>query len=198
MKRGHVLIADDDPGLSYMAELVLRREGYTVATAANGREALSQIERRRPDLILLDVQMPVMDGWDVGRRLHASDRRDIPIVLLAPPDRSGPSREDVRAADVLAKPFDMDELLSVVTRYCAPSKAPAPVAPGRKRSGDTLTVVVVLITLAILALRIQPFHLKPGGAFLAVWDSAVLLYRLGVITVRIAMFVGAVGRRLAA
>lgn len=189
MKRGHILIADDDPGLSYMAELVLRREGYTVGTASNGHEALMQIERHMPNLLLLDLQMPVMDGWDVGRRLRDTGKGDLPIVLLTSQDQVRDSYEDVQAAHVLAKPFDMDELLSVVAHYCQPINPREEKLVDAKTESASLTLFVLLITLAFLVLRLQPFRPKPGNAVVEVWHSVLFFYRAAALFFRGAFFV---------
>jgi DNA-binding response OmpR family regulator len=107
-----ILIADDDPAIQRLLERVLRREGFQVATASNGREALERIQRETPDLLLLDLMMPVVDGWEVYRRLRVDDHLDIPIIVLTAGERVDRARKELADACVLAKPFDLDELLA--------------------------------------------------------------------------------------
>jgi two-component system response regulator (stage 0 sporulation protein F) len=75
-----ILIAEDDDSLRLLYEEELEAEGYEVLTARNGREAIQQLEETRPDLILLDIVMPVMDGMEALGRILRKDRR-IPIIL---------------------------------------------------------------------------------------------------------------------
>ena len=65
-----VLVVDDDAGIRKMVRMVLESEGYLVTTASNGAEALREIERDRPSVMILDMQMPVLDGWEVAVRLR--------------------------------------------------------------------------------------------------------------------------------
>ncbi len=113
MKRGRVLIVDDEPQNRALFSTLLEREGYSVEVAADGVEALDKIELEAPDLILLDVQMPRVNGFEVCRRVKGDDRRRlIPIVLVT----GLAAREDrirgieAGADDFLAKPVDRDEL----------------------------------------------------------------------------------------
>src|SRR5919199_5374278 len=79
-----VLVVDDDPAIRDVLSDVLTMEGYTVATAENGQAGLEQLQRARPDLILLDLLMPGMDGWTFARQCRADPAgRDIPIVVLS-------------------------------------------------------------------------------------------------------------------
>src|SRR5262245_44354579 len=92
-------------------------EGYRVLVARNGVEALSVLERDRPDVIVLDLMMPVMDGWEFRRRLHRHPASDTPVILLSA-DRDLPRKADAMHADgFLAKPFELDELVDQVRRF---------------------------------------------------------------------------------
>jgi CheY-like chemotaxis protein len=78
-----ILLVDDEPDIIYLVRRFLERGGYTVVEAFGGREALKQIEKENPDLVLLDVMMPDLDGWEVSRSLKSSeDNQHIPIVML--------------------------------------------------------------------------------------------------------------------
>ena len=110
-----ILIADDEPGIRDALESCLVFEGYEVRTAPDGRAALAEIERSRPDLVLLDVRMPGMDGLTACRRLRAHDPH-LPVLMLTARDMTGDrvAGLDAGADDYLAKPFELDELLARV------------------------------------------------------------------------------------
>src|SRR5215468_4452350 len=75
-----ILIVDDDPHLRELSGIFLQREGFDVSEAANGIEALSFLENRKVDLVILDIMMPQMDGWEMCRRLRAW--HDLPVLML--------------------------------------------------------------------------------------------------------------------
>lgn len=102
-----------------MLRLLLEDEGYRVATAANGRQALERIAEQRPKLILLDLQMPVMNGWELQEQLHRH-QPDVPVVFMTAGLRAKAEAERHHAAGYLAKPFDLDELLCLVSRFASP------------------------------------------------------------------------------
>jgi DNA-binding response OmpR family regulator len=111
------MIVDDDNDIVELTRLVLERGGYRVCTAGSGREALSSVQRESPDLILLDINMPEMDGWQVLKVLKMDDTtRAIPVAMFT---IRGEVRDKVRgiqdgACDYVAKPFTYDELLGRV------------------------------------------------------------------------------------
>ena len=109
-----VLVVDDDPDILQTLGLCLSSEGYRVLMAANGREALDILDREHPAVILLDLMMPVMDGWQFVAELEHRGRRDVPLLILSA-DRSVQGHaQQLRANAHLAKPFDLDELLGKV------------------------------------------------------------------------------------
>lgn len=95
----------------------LAEEGYAVAQAQNGEEALEEIERERPALILLDMRLPVLDGWGFARRLNEMGL-SIPIVIVTATHNTETWAKEIGAVGYLAKPFDLIDLLSVVERHC--------------------------------------------------------------------------------
>lgn len=107
-----ILLADDDPDISEIVGFVLRRHGFQVLTAANGVEALAVTRRERPDLVVLDVMMPRMDGYEVCRRIRMSDT--VPIIMLTAKDEEidKVTGLDLGADDYLTKPFSHKELLA--------------------------------------------------------------------------------------
>jgi two-component system, OmpR family, alkaline phosphatase synthesis response regulator PhoP len=112
-----VLIVDDEPDVLLLLRVNLEASGYETVLAADGETALTRIDDSVPDLVLLDIMMPVMDGWGVLRAL--ADRADAPRVVVVSAKSS--DRDVVRALtsgalDYVTKPFDPDDLISVVER----------------------------------------------------------------------------------
>lgn len=105
-----VLVADDEVRILKLVSLALRQEGFRVVTAENGEEALGKAERYRPDVVILDIVMPDIDGIEVMRALR--ERRSVPIVLLTAKGSTSDKALglDLGADDYLAKPFHPDEL----------------------------------------------------------------------------------------
>jgi CheY-like chemotaxis protein len=111
--QGVVLIVDDDQAIRDTLRDALELEGYPVALAANGQEALQAVEHGAPALILLDMRMPVMDGWTFARELKQRGRA-IPILVMTAAQSARKWAEEVGARDFVAKPFDLDDLLGKV------------------------------------------------------------------------------------
>src|SRR2546423_7511398 len=116
-----ILVVEDDEAIRGLLTEVLRDDGYDVREAANGAEALEYVREQRPDLIVLDLMMPVMDGWtfvEECRREPGCD--DVPIVVTSASHDLPRTAERLRSLGVrtcLAKPFDVDGLLALVERY---------------------------------------------------------------------------------
>ena len=110
---GHILVVDDVPENVRLMEAVLVPRGYTVVSATNGEEALELVERERPDLILLDVVMPGMDGYAVCQALReGEDTAVLPVIMVT--SSIGPEKKkaiEAGADDFIPKPFNHDELL---------------------------------------------------------------------------------------
>lgn len=112
-----LLVVDDEPNLLLAVAAVLRDEGFDVTTVRSGREALVSVAQSVPDLIVSDVRMPGMDGFELARRLRATANFAlIPIVFLTAKDETEDRVEGFRAGvDVyLTKPFEPDELVAVI------------------------------------------------------------------------------------
>ncbi|HEX8821446.1 MAG TPA: response regulator [Archangium sp.] len=108
-----LLIVDDEVAILEALTDILSVEGYEVATAANGAEGLKRAGEARPDLILLDLMMPVMDGQEMLRRLKESpDLRSIPVVVMS---AGRVTKSELQGSRFLAKPFELDDLLNTVT-----------------------------------------------------------------------------------
>ncbi len=132
--RAHLLVVDDEPALRQAISSSLIFEGYRVSEAADGVEALELAEKVRPDLIVLDVLMPRMDGLTACRRLRTQGDR-VPVLMLTARDMVGDrvTGLDAGADDYLVKPFELDELLArirALLRRGAYSAGPERQAPG--------------------------------------------------------------------
>ncbi len=117
MERKRVLVVDDEIYIVHILEFTLTMEGYEVLTAADGEEALRRIANDSPDLVVLDIMMPRMDGYEVLRRLRADDEfRHLPVILLSakgrPIDRE--TGLEIGADDYIVKPFSPRRLLEKI------------------------------------------------------------------------------------
>jgi len=117
---GPILVVDDDEGIRGFVELALDSEGYMVSTAPNGAVALEVAGHEQPDLILLDMRMPIMDGWAFTRAYRSRPGPHAPIVVITAARDAGERAAEVQADDYLGKPFDLDDLLDIVGRYAHP------------------------------------------------------------------------------
>lgn len=112
-----LFLVDDEPNLLMAVAACLRAEGYEVSTARNGREALVQLAGTVPDLVVSDIRMPVMDGYQLARQLRGAPRTAlVPIVFLTAKDETADRIEGFRAGidAYLTKPFEPAELIAVV------------------------------------------------------------------------------------
>jgi two-component system, chemotaxis family, chemotaxis protein CheY len=121
-----ILVVDDDPTILATVSETLDMEGYPVVTAANGAEALEAMERETPSLVLLDMRMPVLDGWGFLRVARERGLNPRVVVMTAAADARRWAAE-VGAQGVLPKPFELDDLIFAVERLGpgSPDAAPA-------------------------------------------------------------------------
>lgn len=112
-----ILLVDDEPEIRFLTRRMLEKEGHSVTEAENGEMALRMLQKDKPDLILLDVRMPGLNGWEVCRRIKADDKtKSIPVVMFT----VRTSEEDIQksvdygANAHINKPFDKEELLELV------------------------------------------------------------------------------------
>lgn len=110
-----VLVADDEPALVHLLQANLEFEGYETLVATNGRDTLEMIRTHSPDVLLLDVMMPVLDGWDVLRFMRASGFNTRVIVVTAKAQDEARLRGwELGCDEFVTKPFDLESLLRVV------------------------------------------------------------------------------------
>lgn len=118
-----VLIVDDDGSIRSLLEMTFMTEGLEVETARNGQEGLEAALLDPPDCIVLDVMMPVMDGWEAAERLKAEERtRDVPIIFLSARTQDSDLRRgrQLGAAAYVTKPFDVADLAELVHELVDP------------------------------------------------------------------------------
>jgi len=121
-----LLVADDEDNILISLEFLFKRAGYTVLVARNGREALEQARAHAPDLIMLDVMMPELDGFSVCQALRGEDRfAQTPIVMLTAKGRDADrvKGKALGATDYVIKPFSTRELLARVRKLLEPDSA---------------------------------------------------------------------------
>jgi DNA-binding response OmpR family regulator len=121
-----VLVVEDDPDLLAVMELILVEAGYRVRTATDGRAGLASVADEMPALILLDMRMPRMDGWEFAREFRARHGRSAPIVVVTAAEDARRRAEEIEADGWIAKPFDLDEVLAAAERHAG---RPAPRGP---------------------------------------------------------------------
>ncbi len=119
MRPAHeVLVVDDDPDMLDLVLMTLEDSGYQTVGARDGREALERVSQHMPSLILLDMLMPVMDGWEFARRFHDRYGNAAPIVVSTAAENAQERAAAIGADDVLSKPFDLERLLATVDHCC--------------------------------------------------------------------------------
>ena len=111
-----ILVVDDDPGILAMLKDLLESEGIAVRTASNGEEALAALAEMTPSLILLDMRMPVLDGWGFAERYRAR-ALGCPIVVMTAAESAKRWADEIGATGYIAKPFDVNELLQMIERH---------------------------------------------------------------------------------
>jgi two-component system chemotaxis response regulator CheY len=119
-----VLVVDDDPDILEALSEILEAEGFEIRRARNGKEALERLEPDPPQLILLDLMMPVMDGWEFAQRMRQRPSvAGIPLIVLSADRNVGSKATDIGAVGHLAKPFELNDLLDMVRRSLGQAQA---------------------------------------------------------------------------
>jgi len=115
-----ILVVDDEPNILRLMEFILARQGHEILSAINGEQALETVRAQKPDLVLLDIMIPRIDGYEVARILRADpDTASLPIIMLS----AKAQEEDIQRGhslgvdEYITKPFSPDHLVAVVTGY---------------------------------------------------------------------------------
>ncbi len=115
-----ILVVDDEPTIVRLMEFILARQGHEMIVAVNGEEALEKIKTHQPDLVLLDIMMPRIDGYEVAQRVRADPQTaSLPIIMLSAKAQDEDIRRGVEVGvdEYVTKPFTPDHLVHVVTEY---------------------------------------------------------------------------------
>lgn len=136
-----ILVVDDDPTLVQLIETSLRQDNYEIIIASNGEDGLRLLSELKPHLMVLDIMMPAMDGWEICNRVRKVST--VPIIMLT---ALGSQEDIVRglragADDYLVKPFQKDELLARVSAVLRRANMPPPSAKAPLRFGDGELVI---------------------------------------------------------
>ena len=115
-----ILVVEDEPHISNLVKFILEKNGFGVLQAFVGQEGLTMAKREKPDLIILDVMMPNMDGFEVAKKLaEMKETKNIPIIMLSSAAQFKDKMKGIEAgaADYVTKTFDKDELVAKVKEY---------------------------------------------------------------------------------
>ncbi|MPZ22548.1 MAG: response regulator [Dehalococcoidia bacterium] len=119
-----VLVVEDDERIQRLVAIVLRGEGFRVLQAMDGRQALSVVAQDIPGVIILDLMLPVLDGWVLREKLRQDpSTAEIPIVLISAVRNLPQTARDLEVADYLSKPFEIDDLVKAVRRQLEPHRS---------------------------------------------------------------------------
>jgi CheY-like chemotaxis protein len=122
MAASYVLVVDDDPAIRGLVADALRSEGYAVDLAAHGREALEAMRARKPSAVVLDLMMPVMDGFSFMEACHLEQLCDgVHIVVISAVHDALQRVSEVPVTACIAKPFDLDDLVRTVGQFARPN-----------------------------------------------------------------------------
>ena len=135
-----VLIVEDDRNIAELLQMYLEKEGYAVTTAGDGGQGLQKFRSIKPDLVLLDVMMPVMDGWTVCRAIREESKT--PIIMLTAKGETDDKVTGLKAGadDYVTKPFEMKEVLARIEAVLRRTGTATVEAKARKLSFDKLTI----------------------------------------------------------
>jgi two-component system alkaline phosphatase synthesis response regulator PhoP len=125
VSKGKILVVDDEINITQILQFSIGAEGYEVITAQNGEEAIDKARREQPDLIILDIMMPRIDGYEACRILKANPlTKNIPVVLLTAKGRDIDKRlgREVGAIDYIVKPFSPNKLIDRIHKLLSCTK----------------------------------------------------------------------------
>ncbi len=158
MNKLKIMIVDDDPNIQQLISLYLTREGFDVSTAAAGDEALRIFKNDPPNLMLLDIMLPVMDGWQVCREVRKVS--NIPIIMLTAKDETFDKvlGLELGADDYIVKPFDTKELVARIKAVLRRFQTAEPSSGGKELSFPGLTINISQYTVTYLG---RPLEMPP-------------------------------------
>ena len=150
-----VLIVEDDQHIRELLQMYLEKEGYAVSTAADGGKGLEKFRAEQPDLVLLDLMMPVMDGWAVCRAIRAESQT--PIIMLTAKGETDDKVAGLKtgADDYITKPFEMKEVLARIEAVLRRFNAPEPEQKTRRLSFDRMVIDMDSFQLMIDGVKVD-------------------------------------------
>ena len=150
-----VLIVEDDANIRELLQLYLEKDGYAVTLAADGGQGLEKFRSIKPDLVLLDVMMPVMDGWEVCKAIRAEG--DTPVIMLTAKGETDDKVAGLKAGadDYVTKPFEMKELLARIEAVLRRSDRNCEETTSRKLTFDRLTIDMDAFELTVSGKKVD-------------------------------------------
>lgn len=142
-----ILAVDDEPSIVKLVSVTLTNRGFDVVTASDGEDALAKVAAEKPDLVVLDIMMPRMDGWEVRRRLKADEATArIPIVFLTAVGQFESQLQGLEAGleDYLTKPFTPSELADLVEAVLSPERHEKLARARKKKEAKLRTIVDIM------------------------------------------------------
>ena len=135
-----VLIVEDDHNIAELLQMYLEKEGYAVTTACDGGQGLAKFRAEKPDLVLLDVMMPVMDGWAVCRAIRSESQT--PVIMLTAKGETDDKVSGLKAGadDYITKPFEMKEVLARIEAVLRRSSGQVAEKKSRRLTFDKLVI----------------------------------------------------------
>ena len=150
-----VLIVEDDKNIAELLQLYLEKEGYAVTVAHDGGQGLEKFRAIHPDLVLLDLMMPVMDGWEVCKAIRAED--DTPVIMLTAKAELDDKIAGFKtgADDYITKPFEMKEVLARIEAVLRRSDRGTAEAPARRLVFDQLVIDMDAFELLVADKKVE-------------------------------------------
>ena len=150
-----VLIVEDDKNIAELLQLYLEKEGYAVTVAHDGGQGLEKFRAIHPDLVLLDLMMPVMDGWEVCKAIRAEG--DTPVIMLTAKSELDDKVAGFKsgADDYITKPFEMKEVLARIEAVLRRSDRGVPEAPARRLVFDQLVIDMDAFELLVADKKVE-------------------------------------------
>jgi len=112
-----VLVVEDEPDMVLLVTTILEDAGYRVLSAGDGQQGLAVLEREHPKLILLDMKMPIMNGWEFAKALRERYNSHPPVVVFTAAENAARTASEIGADGHVGKPFDLDQFLAYVGRF---------------------------------------------------------------------------------
>ncbi len=150
-----VLIVEDDKNIAELLQLYLEKEGYAVTLAEDGGQGLAKFRAIRPDIVLLDIMMPVMDGWTVCKTIRAESQT--PVIMLTAKSETDDKITGLKsgADDYITKPFEMREVLARIEAVLRRSSGSTGAAPSRRLVFDNLIIDMDAFELTVAGKKVD-------------------------------------------